>query len=193
MFFSEIYSEFSALNLVRMHWSLAFLSDIVYEVTVAWTQCKHTRAGGLPMTLVGIKAASNAWDAAYCNRWSRSVMCVSQFASLFVMRLRFASMAKRIEVLFECRVSGTFRNIVLDWSPDFPTDSMRPSTNFFGHLFCCWYITCLSYRHRPTSERLTIIAALVEMTGVVVSGVVRWRHHIATRFADYWHHRVLVT
>jgi len=44
---------------------------------------------------------------------------------------------------------GDPRKIVLDWSPDFPTDSMRPSPNYFGHLLrlmtCCacyswsWY------------------------------------------------------
>jgi len=55
--------------------------------------------------------------------------------SLSVRQLHCANTAERIEVLLRVDTLGDPRNIVLDGSPDFPTDSMRPSPNYFGHLF----------------------------------------------------------
>jgi len=52
-----------------------------------------------------------------------------QSVSLSVTRLRCVNMAERIEVLL-----GVPRNIVLDKSLDFPTDSMMLSLNYFGNL-----------------------------------------------------------
>jgi len=46
----------------------------------------------------------NVHHAAYCDRWSCSVVC--QFVRLSVTRLRWAKMAKRVEVLFRVETLG---------------------------------------------------------------------------------------
>jgi len=50
-------------------------------------------------------------------------------------RLRCANTAEWIEVLLGVETFLDPRSIVLDGSPDFPTDLMRPSPNYFGYLF----------------------------------------------------------
>jgi len=52
-----------------------------------------------------------------------------------VMHLRCANTVERIEVLLGVETPGDTRNIVLDGSPDFPKNSMRPVLSYFGHLF----------------------------------------------------------
>jgi len=67
-------------------------------------------------------------DVDYCDRWSRASV------SLRVTRLRSANTAERIQLLRGVETAMDPRNTVLDASPDFPTGSMRPSPNYFGHL-----------------------------------------------------------
>jgi len=58
--------------------------------------------------------------------------CVYQ--SLFVDAPALAKAAERIEFLCVMDNSRNLRNMVLFGCFDFPTDSMRPSTKYFGRL-----------------------------------------------------------
>jgi len=51
------------------------------------------------------------------------------------IQLRCANTAERIEVLLRVETLGDPRNIVLDRSRNFFTDSMRPLPNYFDNLF----------------------------------------------------------
>jgi len=51
-----------------------------------------------------------------------------------VTRHSCANMAERIEVLLGVETFRDPRKVVLDGNPDSPTDWMRPSPNYFGHL-----------------------------------------------------------
>jgi len=66
--------------------------------------------------------------------------------SVLLVTLRHcAKMAERIEVLLGVETLRDMRNIILDEGLDFPTDSMRPSPKYVGHLFAtgerlvCWW------------------------------------------------------
>jgi len=71
---------------------------------------------------VAFLAASNAWNADYCEQCSRGVV--------FVTLLRCAKTAARIEILFGVEAYGDVQHTVLDGGPDL----MRPLPNYFGHL-----------------------------------------------------------
>jgi len=77
-------------------------------------------------------------DADYCNRCSRSVVCLS--VRLSATCLCTAKTAERIEYLFRVETPLGPRNFVLNgWSRSHQRrggrDPMRPSLSYFGDLF----------------------------------------------------------
>jgi len=75
--------------------------------------------------------ALNAWGVDRCSHLARGVVYVSRS----VVRLPLARAAARIEVLFVVKARGGPKNIVLNIGLDPPTDSMRPSPDYFVYLF----------------------------------------------------------
>jgi len=53
---------------------------------------------------------------------------------------RPAKLAERMEVRIGIKTSGDQKNTLLEGGFDFPATSMRPSPNYFGHLFVLGYI-----------------------------------------------------
>jgi len=70
------------------------------------------------------------WTTAIDDPGHRSVCLFRSFTWLHC-----ANTAEWIVVLLGLETLSDLRNIVLDVSPDFPTDLMQPLPNYFGHLF----------------------------------------------------------
>jgi len=61
----------------------------------------------------------------------RLLVSLSHGVALF----RCANMAERIDVLLGVEIRGAHEHCIRRESRFFPTDSMRPSLNYFGRLF----------------------------------------------------------
>jgi len=78
-----------------------------------------------------------------------------------VMRLHHAKPVERVGVLFAVKTLGDLWNIVLDGGPDPSTEKsrgMRPSPNYFGHLFPSYYHAL------PLSLRFVAIIIVIIVT-----------------------------